>query len=369
MTEKTHQQTVLGNIHDQPDMLRAAFARRSDIVGPFLAAFQAGPVRRIVFLGSGTSYNVANIAASYFTRVVGVEGVAPFPTEFQHYGVGIDPQHDDPRSVLVVGISQSGTSISTCEAMAWAKEQGYRTFALTGDQDSRIADIVESTAPLLMGLELTGPETKGYTASILSIYLWAVATAKLVGAWSAAEADAATRAAGEVCDRFESIVDESEAWYDRNRGGLLHSSRINILGYGVDYGTMLEGTLKVAEMLRVATIPNLLEEHGHGPTYALKSDHATVMIGSDEVEFERMLEFRHALAEYAPGAHVITCRDFAGADERDLVFSVQADRYLAPLLYSVPLQFLAAKGGKDVYIDTDHNPVDIHFGHYAAVRA
>ncbi|WP_336662618.1 SIS domain-containing protein [Leucobacter sp. USHLN154] len=365
---KTHDQTVLGNVHDQPEMLREAFARRSEIIEPFVRSFTSAPVKRVVFLGSGTSYNVSNIAAAYFTRLVGVEGVAPYPTEFMNYGVGLDPQHNDPQSVLVVGISQSGTSISTCEAMEWAKNQGYRTFAITSDVTSKITEIVTDVAPLLVGQELTGPETKGYTASILSIYLWAYSAAGAVGSLSENEVEAALQAAGTVCNDFDRVIAESEAWYDRNRPGLLHSSRINVLGYGIDYGTMLEGTLKIAEMLRVPTIGNLLEEHGHGPTYALKFDHATLIVGSEEKEFERALEFRRALPEYAPGTHVITCQDFDDADERDLVFSTKAGTYLAPLLYSVPMQFLSAKGGEDVYIDTDHNPVDIHLGHYEAER-
>lgn len=365
MTEAAEiQQTVLGNIRDQQEMLLAAFEARDEFIAPFLDAFQSGPVSRVVFLGSGTSYNVSTLAASLFSRVVGIEGVAPYPTEFTHHGAGLDPARNDPSSIVVVGISQSGTSISTCEALEHAKRQGYRTLALTGDTESRISSLADTVMPLLVGLELTGPETKGYTASIFSVYLWAFATAKALGALDAAEADAAIAAAGDLAARFDTVLKEAEEWYDRNRGGLLHSSRINILGYGIDYATMLEGVLKVAEMLRVPTIGNLVEEHVHGPTMALKFDHATLIIGSDETEFERTIDIRNAIGAHAPGVHVITCRDFDGADQRDLVFSVKADTYLAPLLYAVPFHFLAAKGGADVYIDTNVNPIPIRFGHY-----
>ncbi|MFF2652982.1 SIS domain-containing protein [Streptomyces sp. NPDC058045] len=358
------QQTVLGNIGDQQEMLQAAFDARDEFIAPFLEAFRAGPVSRVVFLGSGTSYNVSTLAASLFSRVAGVEGVAPYPTEFTHYGAGLDPAHTDPSSILCVGISQSGTSISTCEAIEHAKSSGYRTLALTGDTTSRITTIAETVTPLLVGLELTGPETKGYTASVLTVYLWAFAVAKETGALDAAEADSGIAAAGEVAAQFKTVIREAEEWYDRNRPSLLHSSRLNILGYGADHATMLEGVLKVAEMLRVPTIGNLVEEHVHGPTMALKFDHATLFIGSDEAEFERMVSIRDAIGEHAPGAHIITCRDFDGADDRDLVFSVKANTYLAPLLYTVPFQFLAAKGGADVFIDTNVNPIPIRFGHY-----
>lgn len=358
------QQTVLGNVKDQPETLRAAFTSRADFVGPFVEALRSGPVSRIVFLGSGTSYNVATMAASYFSRIAGIDSAAPYPTEFQHYGAGVNTAGTDPSSVLCVGISQSGTSISTCEALEHAKAKGYRTLALTSEPGSHITSLAGVTTPMLVGEELTGPETKGYTVSLMTVYLWAVEAAKTVGALSPDAASEAVAATERVTSRFDTVVRESEEWYDRNRPSLLHSSRINILGYGADYGTMLEAVLKVSEMLRVPTIGNLLEEHGHGPTYALKFDHAHLFIGSDEVEFERMLQFREQLGRHAPGVHAITCREF-DSDERDLVFSVKADRFLAPLMYTVPFQFLAAKGGKDVFIDTNVNPVPVRLGHYA----
>lgn len=357
-------QTVLDNIHIQPEILADAFAARASIVDPFVAAFAAAPVSRVVFLGSGTSYNVSNLAVSLFNRIVKVDATAPYPTEFANYGAGLDPAGTDPSSVLVVGISQSGTSISTCDALSAARQSGFRTLVLTCDAESKAASLADAVVPLLVGDEQTGPETRGYTGSVLSVYLWAYATAAVTGAVPAAEADAAIAEAGEVTARFQTVVEESQAWYERNKPGLLHASRINILGLGVDYATMLEGTLKVAEMLRVPVIGNLVEEHMHGPTYALRPDHGNLIVGSEEAEFDRIIAIRNALREHAPATHVITCRDFEGADERDVVFSVKANPFLAPLLYTVPFQFLAAKGGKDVYIDTNRNPVPIHFGHF-----
>lgn len=356
-------QTVLENIHIQPEILADAFTSRGEIIDPFVAAFTAAPVSRVVFIGSGTSYNVSNLALSLFNRIVKVDATAPYPTEFANYGVGLNPAEADPSSVLCVAISQSGTSISTCDALAVARQKGFRTLVLTCDPESRAASLADTVVPLLAGDEQTGPETRGYTASVLSVYLWAHATAAATGALTAAEADAAIAEAGDVVDRFQEVIEESEAWYDRNRPGLLHAGRINILGLGIDYGTMLEGTLKVAEMLRVPVIGNLVEEHMHGPTYALRPDHGNLIVGSDEAEFDRIIAIRNALREHAPATHVITCRDFEGADERDIVFSVKAGPFLAPLLYTVPFQFLAAKGGKDVHINTNHNPVPIHFGH------
>ena len=102
-----------------------------------------------------------------------------------------------------------------------------------------------------MGEELTPPETKGYTVSVLSAYLWAVGVARDKGVYSEEEYQTAIRETKELVDNFQTVIEESEAWYDRNRASIVNSDRLFVLGYGIDYGSMLEGMLKVGEMLRL----------------------------------------------------------------------------------------------------------------------
>ena len=62
---------------------------------------------------------------------------------------------------------------------------------------------------------------------------------------------------------------------------------------------------------------------------------------------------------------MVSWKDEISPDERDIVFSVKTDKYLAPLMYTVPFQFLAAKGAKQVFIDTNMNPFEEPIAHYA----
>ena len=50
-------------------------------------------------------------------------------------------------------------------------------------------------------------------------------------------------------------------------------------------------------------------------------------------------------------------------DERNLEFSIKTNKYLAPLMYTVPFQFVAAKGAKDIHIDTAINPFKVQLAH------
>lgn len=363
----TIDQTVLDNIRYQPTVLPQVLERRAVFVDPFVDFVREHDIKKIIFFGSGTSYNVSHIAAYYFKHLVGMAAEAQYPTVFCNYEQPDWTGSIAPEQVLFVGISQSGTSVSTCTAMARGQELGCRTLAITGDLESEITRHVDVAVHLLVGEELTPPETKGYTVSVLSMYLWALAVARDRGVLDEGGLAAALEETSRVVGSFQTVIDEGEAWYERNKTSLVHGDRIYVLGYGIDFGSMLEGMLKVGEMLRRPVIGYELEEYSHGPLMALRDDQSIVMIGSDEAEFQRMLTFRDTFKKYTPRVHVITCRDIE-ADGRDVVFSVKASKWLAPLLYTVPFQFLAAKGAADIFIDTNIDPTNEPLAHYASTR-
>lgn len=364
MANELHQ-TVVGNIKSQPEVLPQVFANRAVFVDPFVKAFRDFDIEKVIFFGSGTSYNVSQIAAYYFKHIVGVAAEAAYPTVFKNYERPDWTGRIANDRILFVGISQSGTSVSTCEVMEHARAIGCRTLAITGNLESRIAGLVDVVTHLLVGPELTPPETKGYTVSVLSVYLWALAVAHDRGVLDGAAYQTALDEAQSFVDDFQSVIDESLAWYERNKASIVQSDRLFVLGYGVDYGSMLEGMLKVGEMLRIPTIGYELEEFSHGPTMGLRPNQTIFMIGSDEAEWGRMLVFRDAFKGYTPRVHVITCKELSDADERDIVFSHKVGKYLAPISYTVPFQFVAAQGAADIFIDTGVNPFDVPLAHYA----
>lgn len=356
--------TVLGYMHEQPTRLKYVFDNRDVFVNPFVEVFKTKKIKKVIFFGSGTSYNVSHLATYYFKHIANIAAEAQYPTVFKNYEKADWTNTLKAEEILFVGISQSGTSVSTCEVMKWAKENGYNTLAITGNLNSEITKHIDTKVHLLVGDELLPPETKGYTVSVLSVYLWALECAKVLNAISEEEYKKALQETEALVNDFETVVQEAEAWYDRNKVTIVNSDRIYALGYGIDYATALEAQLKIGEMLRLPIMGYEIVEYSHGPTMALNKRQTLFMIGSDEVEFEQMLEFRKAFKVYSDRVHVVTCKELDVCDERDLVFSVKTNKYLAPLMYTVPFQFVAAKGAKDIGIDTAINPFEIHLAHY-----
>ena len=170
--------TVLGYMREQPERLAYVFDNRDVFVKPFVEMFKKHNIKKVIFFGSGTSYNVSHLATYYFKHLVNVAAEAQYPTVFVNYEKADWTNTLKEEEILFVGISQSGTSRSTIEIMKHATEKGYHTLVITGNLESEITKHVETKTHLLVGDELTPPETKGYTVSVLSVYLWALECAK-----------------------------------------------------------------------------------------------------------------------------------------------------------------------------------------------
>ena len=356
--------TVLGNMAEQPERLRYVFDNCEVFTRPFVEVIKRNNIKKVLFFGSGTSYNVSVLATYYFKHIAGIYAEAHYPTVFKNYEKADWTGLLDKKEILFVGISQSGTSVSTCEVMKYAKEEGYCTLAITGNLESEITKHVDTKVHLLVGDELTPPETKGYTVSVLSVYLWAVTCGKVTGKLSNEEYEKMICDADKLISSFDTVMAESERWYERNKTNIVNSDRIYVLGYGIDYASALEGMLKIGEMLRIPCIGYEIVEYSHGPTMALNDKQTIFILGSDEEEFEQSLDFAAAFRQYSHRVHMITCKDIE-SDERDLVFTVKTTKYLAPLMHTIPLQFVAAKGAKDIGIDTAVNPFEISLAHYS----
>ena len=344
--------SVIGYMREQPERLRYVFKNREVFIQPFLEACKGK--KKILFFGSGTSYNVSLLATYYFKHICHIDAQAYYPNVFKYYEQPDWSNSLKKEEILFVGISQSGTSVSTCEIMEYAKANGYPTLALTGNLESKICDYVDTKVHLLVGDELLPPETKGYTVSVLTVYLWAIALAKVDG-YDQVE---------KLVNQFDQVIVESEAWYERNKVTIVNSNCLYAMGYGIDFATAIEAQLKIGEMLRLPIVGYEMVEYSHGPTMALNPKHTLFMIGSDEPEWNQMIEYRKAFKQYTDRVHVITCKELDEKDDKDLVFSVKTNKYLAPLMYTVPFQFVAAKGAKDIGIDTAINPFEIALTHY-----
>lgn len=350
--------TMMGHIEDTGRVLRRAFDERDDYGKDFIQFLATRDFRKIYFTGSGTSYNAMRVVRNTFVKLLRVEGVAIEPTVFT-YSESINPSSAfRPDQILVIGLSQHGDSLSTCEALQRATADGYSTIGVSEQLDSPIQKITDHYLHLVCEEEQIGPETRGYTETLLQFYILAIEVAKAKGLIGESRYAKLNADAKQAIEDYDTIVVESKAWYEANNKEFIQMKKSSIAGYGYNFPTAQEGRLKFFETFGRPSTAYEMEEQLHGPLRAYDSDNFIFLIGGNQgAEFDRMKDvaayYRRA---YTSHTFVISGESFDATD-KDLQFSVNTTPLLSPLFYTVPFQVLSALLSEAVGIDTSVSPV------------
>ena len=161
---------MLKEIYEQAESVRETIgdrARHGELLleGIGLTDLEIQNLRRIVIVACGTAYH-AGVVGRYI-----LEEWARIPVEPDIASEWIYRNPVLSRDTLVIGISQSGETRDTVNAMKLAREKGARTLAITnlmGTQITREADAVLYTR---CGLEVGVAASKTFTAQVALLSL------------------------------------------------------------------------------------------------------------------------------------------------------------------------------------------------------
>ena len=161
---------MLKEIYEQPEGVAETIGdrvRHGHLVleGLGMTEEELHDLRRIVIVACGTAYHagvVGRYAIEEWARVPVEPDVA---SEWIYRNPVVDP------GTLVIGISQSGETRDTIQAMKLAREKGARTVAITNMMGSQITREVDSVLYTRTGLEVGVAASKTFTAQIALLYL------------------------------------------------------------------------------------------------------------------------------------------------------------------------------------------------------
>jgi glucosamine--fructose-6-phosphate aminotransferase (isomerizing) len=169
---------MLKEIHEQPEAVAETIGDRVRhgrlvLEGLGMTDEEIRDLRRIVLLACGTAYHACVVG-----RYV-IEEWARVPVEFDIasewvYRNPVINEHD-----LVIGITQSGETRDTSEALKLARELGARTVAITNKMGSQVTREVDSVLYTRAGIETGVAASKTFTAQVALLYLVALKLAQL----------------------------------------------------------------------------------------------------------------------------------------------------------------------------------------------
>ena len=154
-------------ILEQPDLCQRMLANCAALAAPFVQAVATYQPDRLLLVASGTSRNAACAAAPFMEWVLGLPVTVVAPSCLEAVA---------GKKPLLVFISQGGNSTNTIAAIE--NHRDTPSLALTGNPDGEINQLCNSTVTIPCGPEKAGPKTKGYTSTVLLLYLMALEAAR-----------------------------------------------------------------------------------------------------------------------------------------------------------------------------------------------
>lgn len=294
------------------------------------------PVKEVIFIASGSSYNSAN-TTRYFFEKLGFQVQFVFPNIFVNYSGALHPD------ALYVVISQGGSTKLVYEALLKVKQAGCRNCSITAQLDAPIAKAADVAIEMGCGNEEFMYRTLGYSTTVATCYQLALALKLNNQEMTQEEAKTYDADFQKMVEHLPEIEKKTLAWYEQHRFSLMHKDQMMFAGTNDLWPVCNEADIKVMEMVPLITRSFELEEFIHGPQNAFDATTAFFLFGrkgEDDAKVEAIARF---LKQEIGFCAVIG--DLA-KDEKDLYFT-PASQWFSSLEYVCVAQVLAYKLADD----------------------
>jgi glucosamine--fructose-6-phosphate aminotransferase (isomerizing) len=301
-----------------------------------------------ILIGCGTAHYAGRVAEYWLEQIGGVAVETDIASEFRYRKPAFG------KKSFAAFVSQSGETADTLAALRYCKENGLKTLAVVNVPESTIWREADARLPTLAGPEIGVASTKAFTAQLSALAALAIGVGRARGALSGQEEARLTHALMET-PRLIAEALASEAVIEPIAQELAHARDVLFLGRGVHYPIALEGALKLKEISYIHAEGYAAGELKHGPIALIDEETPVVVVAPHDGLFEKTLSNMQEVA--ARGGKIILITDAAGAAAagviaKHTIIVPACDPFVAPLVYSVPIQLLsyltAVQKGTDV---------------------
>jgi glucosamine--fructose-6-phosphate aminotransferase (isomerizing) len=336
---------MLKEIYEQPEAVRETIGDRVrghqlvlDALG--LTELEVRNLRRIVVVAAGTSYH-AGVVGRYI-----IEEWARVPVEPDIASEWIYRNPVLTKDTLVIGISQSGESRDTINAVRLARERGARTLAITNMMGTQITREVDATLYTRCGIEIGVAASKTFTAQVALLSLLALKLAEIRQTLPQDEIDFILDRLHELPEQLEQFLTDVDAGRHRidDIAQRFHERNFFLfLGRHIGLPVALEGALKLKEISYIPSDAYSAGEMKHGPIAMLEEGTPVVVVATDIHVYDKIVS--NIQETRARGAHVIAIATEGNEDIQhhadDVIYVPRTPAFLQAALAVVPLQLLA----------------------------
>jgi glucosamine--fructose-6-phosphate aminotransferase (isomerizing) len=294
-------------------------------------------VSRLTIVACGTAH-LAGFVAKYW-----LESIARLPvdldvaSEFRYRQAPMDPN----GAMLV--ISQSGETADTLAALRYAKSLGQKVISVLNVPESTIGRESDLVLHTLAGPEIGVASTKAFSTQLVVLACFALATARARGAIDAAREAELSAALTEVPARVAEILNH-DAHLKEIALKVAEARDVLFLGRGTSYPIALEGALKLKEISYIHAEGYAAGEMKHGPIALIDENVPVIVVAPSDELFDKT--FSNLQEVMARGGRVVFLSDADGVRKLGhqamaVVELPKVDPFVAPILYTIPVQLLA----------------------------
>jgi glucosamine--fructose-6-phosphate aminotransferase (isomerizing) len=348
---------MLKEIYEQGTAVRETLAERIrygklTLEGLGLSDDELRNLRRIVILACGTAYH-AGVAGRYV-----IEEWARVPVE---HDIASEWRYRNPvldENTLVIGISQSGETRDTIDAMALARDYGAHTMAITNMMGAQITREVDSVLYTRAGLEMGVAASKTFTAQVSLLYLIALKLAQVRDTLPEGEIESLIAEVQLLPDKIDQFLqDADDGVHPIEDIAERHFDKPFFLYLGRNIGLpiCLEGALKLKEISYIPTEAYSAGEMKHGPIALLDSDTPVVCVATDSHVYDKVVS--NIQETRARNAQVIAIATDGNEDIQhhadDVIYVPKTNEFLQAVLAVLPLQLLAYRIARNRGLNVD----------------
>jgi glucosamine--fructose-6-phosphate aminotransferase (isomerizing) len=293
-------------------------------------------VEHIHIVACGTSYHAGCVGKYWIESIAGVPCQVEIASEYRYRHVVVPPK------TLFVTLSQSGETADTLEALRMAKELGYLG-SLTICNSAHSSLVRESDLVMMTqaGPEIGVASTKAFTTQLLSILLVTLMMAKHRGlavererefvanlTHAAAASDLALKMSGQLQELAKDFADKQHTLF---------------LGRGPMWPIAMEGALKLKEISYIHAEAYAAGELKHGPLALIDNEMPVVVVAPNNELLDKLKSNMQVVRARGGQLYVFADKETGIKSEPGMkvIAMPHADRLIAPIVYTVPLQLLA----------------------------
>jgi glutamine---fructose-6-phosphate transaminase (isomerizing) len=301
-----------------------------------LPAGGAAAISRIVMVSAGASWISSLIGKFMIEELCGIPADVDYSAEYRYRNPALDSR------TMLVAVSQSGETADTLAAIEEGRRRGAFVLALTNTVDSSIARKADARLYTRCGPEISVTTTKCFLTQIESFYLLAIHLARSLGRIDDQQTDELMRPLFAIPQQIEAVISRERQIqkisrkYGKARDFLF-------LGRGINYPVALEGALKLKEISYIHAEGYSAGEMKHGPIALIDEEMPVVVIIPNDNVFDKTLSNLKEVE--SRNGRIIAVTDHRTPELEEVAWDIidvpTTNRFLMPVLTTVPLQLLA----------------------------